>query len=71
MRKFLHHEDDVIQKSMQYFRAPLEKGDKDKSVLKTKPPAPAFFGPPEARAELFMTALELFLVPAPHKSFLK
>ena len=56
---------------MQYFRAPLEKGDKDKSVLKTKPPAPAFFGPPEARAELFMTALELFLVPAPHKSFLK
>ena len=29
MTTLLHHEDDVIQKSMQYFRAPLEKGDKN------------------------------------------
>ena len=29
----IHHEDDIIQKSMQYFRALLEEGDKDTLTL--------------------------------------
>ena len=31
--KLLHHKVDVIQKSMQYFRALLEEGDKDTLTL--------------------------------------